>query len=141
MSSDNKAHIRRIIEEGWNEKNPATFDDRIAAEFVSHTPNGDFRGLGGYKQLYNTYVTAFPDCHFTIDALVGEGDTVSLSYTFAGTHTGPLQDVPPTGKRVSVPGVSVSRIIDGRSVEEHVIWDQLGLMQQLGLLQQVGLAQ
>ena len=134
MSADNKAHMRRFIEEGWNGKNPAAFDGRIAAEFVSHTPNGDFKGLDGYKQLYHAYVTAFPDCHFTIDQVVAEGDKVALSYTFAGTHTGPLQDVPPTGKRVSVPGVSVSRIVDGRSVEEHVVWDTLGLMRQLGVV-------
>lgn len=133
MSANNKAHMRRFIEDGWNRKNPAAFDDLIAPEFVSHTPNGDFEGPDGYKQLYNTFVTAFPDCHFTIDTLVGEGDTVSLGYTFAGTHTGPLEDVPPTGKRVSVPGVSVARIVDGRSVEETVVWDTLGLMQQLGL--------
>jgi predicted ester cyclase len=78
-------------------------------------------------------VSAFPDCRFTIDNLIGEGDLVSLSYTFNGTHTGPLQDVPPTGKRVSVPGVSVSRVVDGKSVEENVTWDQLALLQQLGL--------
>lgn len=133
MSADNKAHVRRFIEDGWNKKNPAAFDDRIAEEFVSHTPAGDFTGPNGYKQLYDAYVTAFPDCQFTIDALVAEGDTVSLSYTFSGTHTGPLRDVPATGKRVSVPGVSVSRIVDGQSVEERVVWDNLGLMQQLGL--------
>jgi steroid delta-isomerase-like uncharacterized protein len=133
MSADNKAHMRRFIEEGWNAKNPAAFDDRIAAEFVSHTPSGDFRGPDGYRQLYDTYVSAFPDCRFAIDNLIGEGEMVSLSYTFNGTNTGPLQDVPPTGKRVSVSGVSVSRIVNGRSVEEHVTWDQLGLLQQLGL--------
>lgn len=133
MSFENKAQMRRMIEEGWNGKNPATFDDHIATDFVSATPNGEFRGPDGYKQLYHTYVTAFPDCHFTIDHLIAEGNMVSLSYTFSGTHTGPLQDVPPTGKRVSVPGVSVSRFVDGKSVEEHVLWDQLGLLQQLGL--------
>jgi steroid delta-isomerase-like uncharacterized protein len=129
----NKAQVQRFIEEGWNARNPAAFDGLIAEEFVSHTPSGEFEGLDGYKRLYETYVGAFPDCRFTIDHLVGEGEMVSLSYTFSGTHTGPLQDVPPTGKRVSVRGVSVSRIVDGQNVEEHVVWDQLGLLQQLGL--------
>lgn len=127
------AHMRRIIEEGWNNRNPEAFDGAFADEFVSHTPSGQFNGLDGYKELYNAYVTAFPDCHFTIDTLVEEGDSVSLSYTFSGTHTGPLQDIPATGKRVSVPGVSVSRIVGATSVEERVLWDQHGLMQQLGL--------
>ncbi|TVR54181.1 MAG: hypothetical protein EA421_09395 [Gemmatimonadales bacterium] len=42
---------------------------------------------------------AIPDCHFTIDVLVGDGDMVSLSYTFAGAHTGPLRDVAATGEQ------------------------------------------
>lgn len=133
MATDNTAHMRRFIEDGWNRKNPAAFEGRIATEFVSHTPNGDFEGPDGYKQLYDTYVTAFPDCRFTIDKLIGDGDTVWLSYTFAGTHTGPLQDLPPTGKQVAVAGVSVSRIVDGKSVEESVVWDTLDLMKQLGV--------
>lgn len=133
MSIDNKNHMRRLIEEGWNEKNPAAFDGLFADDFVSHTPNGDFNGTDGYKQLYHTYVTAFPDCHFTIDDLVADEHTVSLTYTFSGTNTGPLQDVPATGKRVSLQGVSVSRIENGKSVKETVVWDGLGLLQQLGL--------
>jgi len=134
MSAEsNKALMQRVIEEAWNARNPAAFDGLFAEEFVSHNPNGEFKGPEGYKQLYETYVSAFPDCRFTIDHLVGEGEMVSLSYTFSGTNTGPLQDMPPTGKRVSIPGVSVSRIVDGQSVEEHVVWDQLGLLQQLGL--------
>lgn len=133
LPAGNAAHMRRIIEEGWNSKNPAAFDGAFADDFVSHTPSGEFAGPDGYKQLYNAYVTAFPDCQFTIDTLVAEGDTVSLSYTFSGTHTGPLQDVPATGKRVSVQGVSVSRVVGGRSIEERVLWDNHGLMQQLGL--------
>lgn len=85
--------------------------------------------------IERTNEAAVRDCQFTIDNLVGEGDVVSMSYTFNGTHRGPLEDLPPTGKRVSVSGVSVSRIVNGTSVEEHVVWDQLGLLQQLGVAQ------
>ena len=132
---ENKALMQRVIEEGWNARNPAAFDSLIGEGFVSHAPNGEFEGLDGYKQLYDIYVSAFPDCRFTIDQLVGEGEMVSLSYTFNGTHTGPLQEVPPTGKRVSTRGVSVCRVVDGQSVQEHVVWDGLGLLQQLGLVE------
>jgi len=135
MSAENsKTHMLQIMEEAWNKKAPAAFDDRIAPDFVCHTPDGDFKGLDGYKQLYNVYVTAFPDYHFTIDDVIAEGDKVSLRYTFAGTHTGPLLEVPATGKRVSVPGTVVTRVVDGKSVEEYVVWDSLGLVRQLGLV-------
>ena len=88
--------------------------------------------MEGYQQLYNAYVTAFPDCHFTVDDLVAEGDKVSMRYTFTGTHDGQLQDVAPTGKRVTVCGVFVGCIVGGKVVEDRTVWDTLGLMRQIG---------
>ena len=131
-TEDNKALVRRFIEEGWNQRNSGVFDELLAPDYISHTPDGDFQGLEGYKQLYNAYVTAFPDCHFTVDDLVAEGDKVSMSYTFTGTHDGQLQDVAPTGKRVTVSGVFVGRIVGGKAVEDRTVWDTLGLMRQIG---------
>ncbi len=44
-TEDNKALIRRFIEEGWNQKNAAVFDELVAPDYVSHTPDGDLQGL------------------------------------------------------------------------------------------------
>jgi predicted ester cyclase len=42
--------------------------------------------------------------------------------------------VAPTGKRVTMTGISIHRIADGKIVEEWQQWDSLGLMQQLGVV-------
>lgn len=38
----------------------------------------------------------------------------------------------PTGRSVSVSGISISRLADGNIAEEWPVWDQMGVMQQIG---------
>ena len=91
-------------------------------------------GPEGVKQLLIATRSAFPDLRYTIEALVAEGDTVAILYTWRGTHTGALGGIPATGREVSAMGVMVCRVTGGRIVEEWDVDDRLGVMQQLGLL-------
>jgi SnoaL-like polyketide cyclase len=77
---------------------------------------------------------AFPGCRFDLDNLLGEGDRVAFTWTFTGTHTGNLGPVPPTGRQVTVTGVNVERIADGRVAEYWSSPDNLRMFQQLGLV-------
>jgi predicted ester cyclase len=61
-----------------------------------------------------------------------EGDMVETQWSLRGTHAGELEGVPPTGKSVYVEGQLLSRIADGKFVEEWVNWDTLGLLRQIG---------
>jgi steroid delta-isomerase-like uncharacterized protein len=132
MSEQNAAVLRRVVEGVWNAKNPALISELYSEDFVMHTPVGTFQGQDGYRQIYDTYVTAFPDCRFTVDDLFATGDKVVLRYTYAGTHDGELMEVAPTGKRVSIGGISIARIADGKIAEEWPVWDLHGVMQQIG---------
>jgi predicted ester cyclase len=40
--------------------------------------------------------------------------------------------IPPTGKKVTLTGISIARIADGKIAEVWGASDQVGLMQQLG---------
>ena len=53
-------------------------------------------------------------------------------WTFQGTHRGDFMGIAPSGKNVSVVGIAIYRIADGRIAEAWVAWDALGLMQQIG---------
>jgi steroid delta-isomerase-like uncharacterized protein len=79
-------------------------------------------------------VHAFPDTQFTIDDMVAEGDRVAMRWTAIGTHNGDLDGMAPSGKPISVSGVSIDRIVDGKIVEEWSAWDALGMMQQIGVI-------
>ena len=80
------------------------------------------------------YRGAFPDLHFTLEDVIGEGDRVVVRWTATGTHKAEVMGVPATGKRVAVTGIEVSRFADGKLAETWVNWDALGLLRQLGAI-------
>lgn len=107
-----------------------------AGDYVRHDPAtlNLGTGLDAVKQVVRTYRTAFPDLHLTIEDLLADGDKVVTRWTVRGTHRGDLQGIAPSGKEITTPGISISRIVEGRIAEEWVHWDALGLLQQIGAI-------
>ncbi len=70
----------------------------------------------------------------TIEDVIASGDQVVTRWTARGTHQGELQGIPPTGKQVTVTGMTLARIENGQIVEEWNNFDQLGMMQQIGAI-------
>ena len=134
MSEENKAIVRRLIEDTWNKKNRSLIDEVIAPDYVGHNPGGDLHGLDGARQLYDIYTTGFPDFNLAIEELMAEGDSVTVRWTFSGTHEGDLMGVPPSGNQVSVNAFGTFRITGGKIAEDHLLWDTLSLMQQVGAI-------
>jgi predicted ester cyclase len=135
MSEQNKAVVLRIIEDYWNQKNPALAGELFAAECSWHVPGGELpRGLPGASQLYEPHATAFPDFHLTIKDTVVEGDRLAVSYSFTGTNKGPLGVVSPSGKRVTVSGIAIFHLAGGKVTVARLVWDTLSLQQQIGAL-------
>ena len=142
MSDENKAIVRRLLEEGFNANNPAVFDEMLADDFANHDPSQpasvDREGL---KQGWSALCTGFPDQHSTIEDLIGEGDQVVKRATWRGTHTGEYNGLPPTGRTVTLPTISMYRIAGGKIKEIYWGYDSLSILQQLGVLpvpEQVG---
>ena len=133
---ENKAIIRRAVEEGWNKGNLDVFDELVAIDAVHH--DWKTHGLEAFKQAISADMTAFPDLQMTIEDMIAEGDKVAVRYTFRGTQKGETQDIPPTGKYVTVPGIFICRCAGGKIVEEWDIWDDLGPLQQLGAISPLG---
>jgi predicted ester cyclase len=120
-------------------KNVARADEYIRPAFVDHTP-GLPSGLDGAKQGIVGFLTGFPDIHFAIEDQIAEGDKVVARLTMSGTHQGEFAGVPPTGKQVSVTGIDVWRVHNGKCAEHWLALDNLGLMQQLGAIPEPGQA-
>jgi predicted ester cyclase len=137
-TEENKALVRRAIEEGWKQGNVAVFDELCAPNWVYHDPGvPDVRTLEGYKRFATETRSAFPDLHFTIEDLIAEGDQVVMRGTFRGTNTGAIvtpMPIPATGKQVSMTGITIVRFAGGKGVEVWNQGDSLGLFQQLGLI-------
>ncbi len=94
----------------------------------------EVQGPEGWKQVAGMYLNAFPDVILTIDDLIAEGDKVVVRWTARGTDRGELAGVAPSGRPVTVPGIIISRVLNGRIVENHEIFDNLGMFQQIGTL-------
>lgn len=138
---DNKKLVHRYFEECWTQGNLALLDQLVDANMVSHDVNSPgFDGIEGQKRLITTYRAAFPDALFNIESLMAEGDMVACRWIGQGTHQGDLQGIPPTGKRATVPGLSIIRIAAGKVVESWTSWDRLDALQQLGIAPMPGAA-
>lgn len=86
-----------------------------------------------FIQLQESFLVSFPDQSVTIHDMVAEGDRVAIRATYAGTHTGPMGEIPPTGKAVESPFLAMFRIESGRIAELWVEWDNVAMLTQLGL--------
>ena len=138
-TEENEALVRRW-EKLWNSTDLALADELFALNFVLHDPSTpiEIRGPEGYKQDITRFRSAFPDLYVTLQDVVAEESKVVARWTFNGTHTGPLRNMPATGKRVTVTGIDIFRIEDGKIVEEWSNADGLGLLQQLGVVSSIG---
>ena len=119
LTSKNKALMRRIYEEMWNQADPS-----IAAEIFAQ-PEG--------VELYvSQFLSSFPDLRHTIDGMIAEDDRVAVQFSADGTHTGQWMHFAPTGKSIHYTGITMVRIAGGKIVEHQTWWDKLGLLEQLG---------
>jgi predicted ester cyclase len=132
----NKAASRRWIDV-FNTRDTAGEADVRGPGYVAHAPASlEPAPLDSeaWTRFLADFVTGFPDLQLTIEDAVGEGDLVAQRVTFAGTHTGEFQGLPPTHRRVTFSGLELNRFADGRVVEHWFQLDALSLLQQLGLV-------
>ncbi len=131
---EEKALAHRLMEEVWSKGNLSVTHEIIAPNFTNHDPSTPDFGPGpeAYNQIVSLYRNAFPDAKFNIDETIAEGDKVAVRYTCLGTHQAELSGIAPTGKHVTITGILIFRIGNGKIEEAWVNWDALGLLQQLG---------
>ena len=130
-TEENKAVARRWFEV-WEKKDVGLIDELHAADYVGHivgTP-GPVRGREALKQLFTSYLAAF-DVHRTNEFIIAEGDMVVAYDTYRVKHKGEFAGIPPTGKELTVTGIDIYRIVDGKIVEQWYEMDLTGMLQQL----------
>jgi steroid delta-isomerase-like uncharacterized protein len=138
-AENNKALVRRYVEEVLNQRNLAVVDELFASTFVDHDSSmPEARGPGGIKRLAAMVHASFPDLHFKIEDMIAEGDKVVYRYSVRGTHQKDFMGIAATGKQISFRGIHIYRVGDGKLQEEWENWDTLGLMRQLGVIPQPG---
>ncbi len=130
---ENKALVRRSMAL-VNARDIPALEALHIEDYQHHDPafpGGGTRGFAEYAAAFGGFLTGFPDLHVTVDGVVAEGDRVAMRWHWTGTHTGPLNDLPPTGQSVRVNACSIHRITGGKLAEGWVVFDFAGMMQQL----------
>jgi predicted ester cyclase len=122
--------------DGLNRGDVSVANSIFAPDCVIHITGSPEPNLSvsGFKQMLAGLLAAFPDIRLMIEDQVITADKVATRWTAEGTHTGPLGDTKPTGRRIRIDGLIVDHVSGDRVVERWEQWDQAGMLQQLGLL-------
>ncbi len=130
----NKEIVRRVIEEGTNQKNLAVFDELVSPSFVDHEAGSEPGGPEDEKELLSSVAGAFPDWRWDVQEMLAVDDKVITRYVARGTHRGEFMGAAPTGEEVSFTGINIVRLEGGKIVESWGNSDQLGWMRQMGVV-------
>lgn len=133
MPVENKAIARRLYEEVWNERKIEIIDKLLSPSHALHEPNAADSQIGpqAYKATVMRFLAGFPDLNFSIQDVISENNKLVVSWVLSGTHQGDFYGVAATNKKVSVEGITIHQIENGKILDSYASWDRLGLMRQL----------
>ena len=128
----NRRVVQQYFERWANRGDPTVADALIVPELRLTNPPTVLKNREDYKSSMARFRSAFPDLSFTVEDMICEADKVAVRWTMRGTHKGEMAGRAPTGRSMTVTGVSVFRLSGGKICEIHVHMDRMGQMEQLG---------
>jgi serine phosphatase RsbU (regulator of sigma subunit)/predicted ester cyclase len=131
-AEENKAVVRRLIEEVYNRGNLDMADELLAPDYVDHTwPPGKYAGREGLKRSVAKQRAASSDLHINIEEQIAEGDKVVSWVISSGTHDRErFLGLAPTGERMTMKHIFISRVVEGKIVEVWGVGDISDVWQQ-----------
>jgi predicted ester cyclase len=124
--------VRRFVHEYQTGADERAFAELLHPDVVDHSrPPGVAPGATGVRQQFDGFRAAFSGFRAEILDQIADGDKVVTRKVFTGTHSGPFQGIPPTGRDVEIHVIDIVRVADGRIVEHWNCVDRLGLLAQL----------
>jgi len=138
--ADSKQIARQAIE-WFNQGKLDEWSKTVAEDAELFTPMaGTIKGRDAIKGYFAQMRETFPDANVTVHKMVAEGNTVSIEYTFTGTHKGPMltptgETIPPTNRTLTGPAMDIAVLDDnGMFTSLHQYFDTASGLQQLGLM-------
>jgi len=145
MSTEQNKEISLSLIEALNARDLTLWSRHLAEDYAAEHPGVSVLLDKSRSIAYHQrFVTAFPDIRFEVLGVLAEGDRVFVQWMGSGTHTERLatvtgETIPPTRRRVRVPGAMLAEVREGKIARGWFYWDQLALLAQLGLTEQPGL--
>ncbi len=120
VMEQNREIIRRLYEDVSSGNIPAAGYSPRGMNFTQYTVSARPASLKAFNSFFNKVISAFPDYTLTVDSLIVKGDRVMVRYTISGTHKGEFMGMAPTNDRITIAGIDVFRLDNGKIVEH---WD------------------
>jgi steroid delta-isomerase-like uncharacterized protein len=130
------AHFVEQLVRAWNSRDAVLAASWYALNFVG-ADIGQMAPLHGRQEMeqhFARFFAAFPDVQLRVDSVVADEDRYAIAWTVHGTHLGKLMNIPPSGKQVSVRGITMLRTQTGEIIDAQTVWDMAGLLRSIGLL-------
>jgi predicted ester cyclase len=141
VNNKNKSFlISRIADEMWNKGLIDVGDEIMESDAKYHGPHMP-NGVGSredWKRAVGMYLSAFPDSQVRYEELIETGDIVVGRWSAAATNTGPIAGKPPTGKPISISGITIYKFSGDKVSEAWEQLDMLGMWTQLGIIKLPG---
>ncbi len=134
VEEQNKDLVKRMYE-AFEKGDFEAYKEAVAPEYAWYLPSRSTKPISREETIEfgKMLRNAFPDFSYSIEELIAVEDRVISIFIFRGTHEGEFQGIPATGNKVEMSGVMITRIENGKIVEDKEEADQLGMMMQLGL--------
>ena len=129
------ADIAREYVENWNRRDWKAYRELLDDQYTYTGGDGQTqRGPEAGMAVGQMFATAFPDGRIDLRQIHTNGDTAIVEFTGSGTHSGDLMGIAPTGRRISIPVITVLTVRGGRIVSEREYMDMAHMMRQLGVM-------
>jgi predicted ester cyclase len=124
MVDDNREVARTALEQVCARGDMELAPQCYAEDFADHVGSLEYHGLEGVRHSTALYRALFDDLTFEVLDQVAEGDRVASRFVLTGSNR---------GRRVRLWGIVISRLRDGRIVEDWSAFDGVELLRQLGV--------
>lgn len=133
----------RAAHESWNRRD---FDALIQSlsdglTYIDNGRNITMHGRDKFRTWVEAWAKTFPDGRIESSEYIDAGNIVVARFTCVGTNDGPLGDMKPTGRKMSLAFCEICYFdSDGRVATGTCYYDQYTMMTQLGLIQPLAAA-
>jgi predicted ester cyclase len=94
-AEENKALIRRLVDEVYNDNDLDVLDKLVAQDIINHSAVPEHQhGIEGFRHVNEWVRAAFSDVHYEIEDMIAEGDMVACRITVSGTQDGEFRGNP-----------------------------------------------
>jgi steroid delta-isomerase-like uncharacterized protein len=132
IAAANKRLVSRFYKEVYGDWDLALVDEMVSPGFISHDWPEGTAGPRGFHEFYSAIRAALPDARYEVDDLVAEDDKVVVRWRLLGTHEGDFRGIAPSGRAITLAGIAIYRVAEGKLMERWVVTDLHGVLEEIG---------